>query len=54
MRKYYYEELRFSLEKAFKLADHEGLSDMNCIVIKIIIDLDYSQLINYNRNSSEF
>lgn len=50
MRMFYYEELRKSLEKAFKKAEDEGLSDLSCIVIKILIELDFSQLINFNRN----
>lgn len=41
--------LRNSFERVLKKSENEGLSDMNCLVFKVPIDLDFSHLINYNR-----
>lgn len=46
---FYYEILRQSFEKVMKKSEDEGLSDLNCIVFKVPIELDFSHLINYNR-----
>ncbi len=46
---FYYEDLRRALENVKKKSESEGLMDLNCIVIKVPINLDYSHLIDYNR-----
>ena len=51
---FYYTELNNSLEKVLKRSEEEGLSDLNCIVIKVSLELDFSHLINYNRKEIKF
>ena len=49
VHKFYYGTLKNAFDEVIKKSKAEGITDLNCIVIKVPIELDFSNLINYNR-----
>lgn len=41
--------MKESFEDVLQRSRNEGISDLNCIVFKLPIDLDFSHLIEFNR-----
>ena len=49
VNEFYHDTLKDAFEKVLRKSETEGITDLNCISIKIPIELDFSNLINYNR-----
>lgn len=49
VNEFYYDTLKEAFDRVIKKSEVEGITDLNCISIKVPIELDFSNLINYNR-----
>lgn len=52
VNEFYYDTLKEAFDRVIKKSEVEGITDLNCISIKVPIELDFSNLINYNRKSN--
>lgn len=50
VNEFYYDALKSVFDEVIKKSQLEGITDLNCVVFKVPIELDFSNLINYNRN----